>query len=109
MSVHVHVSLCVGQVRIEALIKYRREKIRSQRANVIRAWMTEDDMVQAKFSTPGPWETDDSHVAIEELVSYVFFFTSPSSYLRAKITGAMKYCTAHKLVKSFGCTVMSVL
>ncbi|CAE7853777.1 ADO2, partial [Symbiodinium necroappetens] len=62
-------------VRIEALIKYRREKIRSQRANVIRAWMTEDDMVQAKFST-------------------------------AKINGAMKYCTAHKLVKSFGCTVM---
>ena len=57
LSVHLHVSLCVVQARIECLIKYRREKIRSQRANVIRAWMTEEDMIQAKWSTLGPWET----------------------------------------------------
>ena len=44
------------EARIECLIKYRREKMRSRRNNVIRAWMTEDDMVKAGWSTPDPYE-----------------------------------------------------
>ncbi|CAE7842536.1 nipblb, partial [Symbiodinium microadriaticum] len=36
--------------RIEALIKYRREKIRQQKANVIRAWLTEEEMAKEKWT-----------------------------------------------------------
>ncbi|CAE7940910.1 nipblb, partial [Symbiodinium necroappetens] len=36
--------------RIEALIKYRREKVRQQKANVIRAWLTEEEMAKDKWA-----------------------------------------------------------
>ena len=47
-----------GQARIEALIKYRREKIRQQKANVIRAWLTEEEMAKEKWSPRGPYSLD---------------------------------------------------
>ena len=44
-----------GQARIETLIKYRREKLRQQKSNVIRAWLTEEEMAKQAWSTPGPY------------------------------------------------------
>ena len=44
------------------MIKYRRDKVRQQKANVIRAWLTEEEMTKEKWSPQGPYALDSMHM-----------------------------------------------
>ena len=75
---------------------FKREKIKSQKASVVRGWLTEKEMAVLG------WDQLLDYIGIAWRISQGVTGPLIVSELRNKIKGAVQYCTRLRLVKSLG-------